>query len=273
MRKSAIAMLALFTTTSSFGGDASGKFKADGQPPIQPKFAAAYEVRDPRDAHKRAIEVILSEKAIDAAAAVEDLEPHTQVINQDVLDDTNYILLWVRPDGDVSMNATYSATMTQFVDASSLGHMVAELTKNTPDEIAGRVGTARKDYSGDLKFSTKVTRRAPGTKLANNGGPAGKAFLALIAAVDKKDWDGIRKHITPSTQERFDGLDDAIQTLGFWIPKKKVKVVAGEQRGDEVVLDVEGEIFEGQQALYLIRMVKSGSEWQFDRATKAGLID
>ena len=257
-----LALLLLFAT-------ASGTFKADKHPPIAPKYAAAYETRDPGDARKRAIEVILSEKPIDAAAAVEDLDPHTHVINQKALSGTNYVLLWVRPDGGVSMNATYSDSMTQFVDNASFGKMKVDLTKNTPDEVAGRIVTTSDGYSGDFQFSTKVTRRAAGTKLAAGGGAAGKAFLALVAAAGKKNWDAIQKLVTPETRERFDDVDDAVETLGFWIPMNKVKVTGGEQRGDEVVLEVEGEIFKGRQAIYLVRMING----QFDRATKAGLID
>jgi hypothetical protein len=263
MHKILLALLAASAVT--------GQFQAEKKPPIKPTYAAAYETRDPRDARKRAIEVVLSEKPIDVAAAVEELDPHTHVINQEALKDTNYVLLWVRPDGDVSMNATYSNSMAQYVDTKAFGKMKIELTKNTPDEVAGRVATTRAEYSGDFTFAAKVTRRAAGTKLAAGGGDAGKAFLALVAAAGKKNWPAIQKLVTEET--RFDGVDDAVEMLGFWIPKKKVKVTSGEQRGDEVILEVEGEMFEGQQGLYLVRMLRTGSDWKFDRATKAGLID
>lgn len=269
----AILLLTLLAATPALAGEAFGSFKADKKPAIEPRFAAAYETRDPGDARKRAIEVILTEKPIDAAAAVEDLDPHTHVINQDALKGTNYVLLWIRPDGNVSMNATYSASMTQYVDKESFGRMKVDLTKNTAGEVAGHLTTTREGYSADLRFSTKVTRRAAGTKLGAGGGPAGKAFLALVSAAAKKNWDAIQKLVTAGTRDRFEDVDDAVETLGFWIPKNRVKVTGGEQRGDEVILEVEGEIFQGQQAIYLVRMRKTGSDWQFDRATKAGLID
>ena len=60
--------------------------------------------------------MVLSETPIDAAAAAEELDPHMQVINQKALQGGNYVILAVRPDGDVSMNATYSQTMTQYID-------------------------------------------------------------------------------------------------------------------------------------------------------------
>jgi hypothetical protein len=256
-------------STAAYAGEASGEFQTGTHPPIRPKYAAAYETHDPRDARKRAIEVVLSDKPIDAAAAVAALDPHTHVINQDALEDTNYILLWIRPDGDASMNATYSANMTQYVDATSMGKLKADWTANTRDLVAGHLTSTRDTYKTNLTFSTAVTRRAPGEKLGPGGGPAGKALLALLAAVEKKNWDAIQANVT----REFDDVDDAVQTLGFWLPKKRVKITGGELRGDTAILDVEGEIFAGQLGLYLVRMVKNEKGWRFDEATKAGLID
>src|SRR5207247_3671630 len=107
---------AVAASGSALAGDASGQFTVDHHPPIRPKFASAFEVRDQRDARKRAVEVVLSETPIDAAAAAEELDPHMQVINQKALQGGNYVILAVRPDGDVSMNATYSEKMVQYVD-------------------------------------------------------------------------------------------------------------------------------------------------------------
>ena len=45
------------------------------------------------------------------------------------------------------------------------------------------------------------------------------------------------------------------------------------ESGDIAILNFEAELFEGQDALFLVRMVKAGPRWVFDRATKAGLID
>jgi hypothetical protein len=269
-------------------GEASGEFTAGTRTPIHPKFAAAFETRDQRDARKTAIEVVLSEEPVDVAAAVKELDPHTQVINQPALMKHNYILLWVRPDGDTSMNATYSETMTQFVDMTgSMGNLSAELTTNTADNVAGRVftktpvKTSKESYSVNLRFSTAVTRLPKGTKLPADGGPAGKAFQSLLAAIAKKSLDGIKSNVTPENVKHLtdedrsadENLANAIETLGFWLPKKSVKVIGGELREDAAVLDVEGELFAGQKALYQVRMLKQDSRWLFDRATKAGLID
>lgn len=274
-------------TLPVLAGQASGEFTAGTRAPIRPKYAAAFETPDQRDARKMAVEVVLSEAPIDIAAAAAELDPHTNVINQSALRDHNYVLLWVRPDNDVSMNATYSETMTQFVEMTG-GRMKAEMTANTPDKVAGHVYSPKplksmdgSSYTIDLTFSTEVTRPPAGTKLPADGGEPGKAFKALQTAIAGKSWEGISKNVTAKHLESFnesdrtpkENLDDALQTLGFWLPKKPGKITGGELHGDSAVLQVEGELFEGQNALFLVRMVKEGPRWVFDRATKAGMID
>jgi len=283
----ALLVVSVCLTLPAIAGDASGEFTAGKRAPIRPKFAAAFETPDQRDARKMAIEVVLSEEPIDAAAAAAQLDPHTNVINQSALRDHNYVLLWVRPGNDVSMNATYSDTMTQFVETTG-ERMKAEMTANTPDKVAGRLVSTKalktmdgSPYAIDLTFSTAVTRPPAGTKLPADGGEPGKAYKALHEAMAKKSWEGVNLNVTAKNREKFnesyrsekENLDDAVQTLGFWLPKKPGKITGGELRGDSAVLHVEAELFEGQNALFLIRMVKEGPRWVFDRATKAGLID
>jgi hypothetical protein len=278
--------LAAFTLPV-LAGEASGSFKSGTRPPIRPKYAAAYETPDQRDARKMSVEVVLSEEPIDIAEAIAELDPHANVINQKALRDHNYILLWVRPDNDVSMNATYSETMTQFMEMTG-SRMKAELTVNTPGKVAGHIYSPKplksmdgSPYTIDLTFSTEVTRPPAGTKLPADGGEPGKALRALQAAIANKSSDGLSKTLTAKNQESFsesyrspqENLDYALQTLAFWLPKKPGKITGGELRGNSAVLHLEGELFEGQNGLYLIRMVKEGQSWVFDRAVKAGMID
>src|SRR4051794_36230722 len=281
------ALLAMLCPVIALGGEASGQFTAGKRPPIKPKYAAAYETRDQRDARNTAVEVVLSEEPIDIAEATAELDPHSNVINQKALRDHNYVLLWVRPDNDVSMNATYSDTMTQYVEMTG-SRMTAAMTANTHDKVTGHLFSPKplktmdgEEYAVDLKFSTEVTRPPAGTKLPADGGDPGKALKALQAAIAKKSWDGIKTNVTAKNLESFDAsyrtpkenLDDAIQTLGFWLPKKAGKITGGELRGDSAILNLEGELFENQNGLFLVRMVKENSRWVFDRATKAGMTD
>ncbi|HEX7680396.1 MAG TPA: hypothetical protein VF713_19850, partial [Thermoanaerobaculia bacterium] len=180
-----------------------------------------------------------------------------------------------------------SATMTQYVEMTG-DRMKAEMTANTPDKVAGHVYSPKplksmdgSPYTIDLTFSTEVTRPPAGTKLPADGGEPGKAFKALQTAMASKSWEGISKNVTAKHLESFnesdrtpkENLDDALQTLGLWLPKKPGKITGGTAYGNSAVLKVEGEMFKGQNALFLVRMVKEGPRWVFDRATTAGMID
>ena len=284
---SLLCALALTLPFSAFAGDVSGEFTAGKRPPIKPLYAAAFETRDQRDARKRAVEVVLSEEPVDLTEAIGELDPHTSVINQKALMDHNYVLLWVRPGNDVSMNATYSATMTQFIETTS-DRMKAELTVNTLDRVAGRIFSTKplktmdgETYSINLTFSTAVTHPPAGTKLAAGGGEPGKAFDALQTAMAGKNWDGIQSNVTTKRLASFndadrtakENLEDALQTLGMFLPKKPGKITGGELRGDVAILDLEAELFEGQNGLFQIRMIKTGDRWLFDRSTRVGSIE
>lgn len=274
-------------STCVFAGEASGEFVAGKRQPIKPRYAAAFETRDQRDARKRIVEVVLSEEPVDVSAAMADLDPHANVINQKALSEHNYVLLWVRPGNSISMNATYASTMTQFVEMTS-DRMKAKMSANTMDRVAGRIYSPKalktmdgEAYSVDLTFSTVVTHAPAGVKLPAGGGEPAKSFRALQAAITSRDWDGIKRNVTPknlqsvndSDRTESENLDDAIQSFGLWLPKKPGKVIGGVLRGDIAVLELRSELFEGQDGLFLIRMVKNGPIWQFDRARRAGSID
>ena len=83
----------------------------------------------------------------------------------------------------------------------------------------------------------------------------------------KKNYAAIQAGVTPARAENYTDVDDAVQTLGFFLPKKG-KIAGGELRGDTAIVEIEAD-----SMLTLVRMVKSGTKWQFDRATRAGFID
>jgi hypothetical protein len=283
-------VIAAATTGSpALAGDAKGSFTVRGgktSGTIAPTHAAAYITRDPRDPRARVAEVILSDTPVDVDAAVADLQPHTHVINQDALDDRNYVLLWIAPDGHVSMNATFSATMTQFVDKVG-DSLKATLTVNTPERIAGRVFSSApvrtmgdETYTVDLTFDTVVTRVPAGTALAAGGGAPGTALTAFLAAVKKQQWPAIKAGLAPSALPTFDktynspeeNASSAADLLQAWLPKTGLKVLGGEVRGDTADLEIEGEMFPGTRALYLARLHQVDGTWLFDRAGVVGML-
>ena len=260
------------------GGKAAGT--------IAPKAAAAFVVRDRRDMRTPVAEVVLSELAVDAVAAVATLHPHTHAINQDALKDRDYILLWVAPDGHVSMNATFGRTMTQFIDAVG-DSLHATLTVNTPQRVAGRVFTAKPvttlngdTYTVDVSFDVAVASPGKGAALPAGGGAAGEALGRFLGVVQQGDWAAIAPLLSPPALEMFNksynspaenaaSLADILQA---WLPKARLSIVGGEQRGEVADLEITGEMFPGTSALYLARMRRAGGVWQFEGATMVGML-
>ena len=271
-------------------GQASGSVKVEKTGTISPTHAVAYLVRNPRNARTTLVEILLSDVFVDAAEVQAALDPHMVAINLDALKDRNYVLLWVASDGDVMMNATFSRTMTQMLDDTSGfpgGGLKAELTANTPSRIEGRLfspkpvktlsGTV---YSVDLTFAAKVPPPIAGRPLSAGGGDPAKALTALLSAVATKNWPGIRAVSSPAALKMFEAsyrtplenAETAADLLQAWLPIKKLKISGGQLRGDVAILDVEGEIFEGQLGLSLVQMVKTGAGWQFERAVRVGML-
>lgn len=289
-RAAAVALSILISqAVAGAASPATGSFVVKGGKTagtIAPKAAVAFAVRDRRDMRTPVAEVVLSERPVDAAAAVESLQPHTHAINQDALKDSDYILLWVAPDGHVSMNATFGETMTQFLDA--VGETLqATLTVNTPERVAGRVFTTKpvktmggETYTVDLTFDTAVARPPKGTSLGAGGGAPGKALVSFLDAVKKGQWPAIKAALSPAAVEMFDksynspeeNASSLADILQAWLPKAGLKVVGGDERGDVADLEIEGEMFPGTQALYLARMRQAGGAWRFESAAMVGML-
>ena len=270
-------------------GEVSGQFRAADRA-IAPRHAAAYPVRDPRNPRLSATEVVLSEGAVDVDAAVLALSPHQDVINQRGIG--NYVMLWVRPEGQVSMNATFAATMAQYLDATGGGgpfggHLKADLATNDAEHVSGRVYAPEsvktmggESYEVDLRFSSAVARPTPGTPLDPRGGQPGRAFAALYAAIGHKNWPAVRSRLSRKTlaalerdyRSAEENRDYVVDMLEVWLPKKKMNITAGELRGKTAILDVEGRSAAGVRALYLVRMVEEAAGWRFDQAAIVGLL-
>jgi hypothetical protein len=253
---------------------------------ISPKFATAFVVRDPRSPRQTIVELLLTEVQVNPAALAEDLDRHVAAINLLELRDRNYVLLWVASDGSVRLNATYSKTMTQYLNDSA-GGLKAEFTARTASKIDGRVYAPSPlktmdgpTYTIDVTFSADVMPAAAGTPLVAGGGDPGKAFMTFLGAITKKDWAGIKAGLSPKTLPSFDhsydtpaeNLATAVDILNARLTVAKAKVTGGIQVSPTVaVLEVEGERF-GTMWFSLVRMVKTGAVWQFEESAPIGML-
>ncbi len=162
---SVVAFVLCLSGGSAMAGPASGSVRSKTGA-ILPKRAVAYVVRDARDAAPR-VEVLLTDAAIDVSRLRGERDPHLAAINLAALRDHDYLLLWVAADGTVTMNATYSKTMTQYINDTE-GGLMATFTVNTPDKIEGRVHSPvplksidGASYTIDVTFSAEILTAPP----------------------------------------------------------------------------------------------------------------
>jgi hypothetical protein len=298
--RSRLSMVMLFTVGIggvAHGADtASGSFSAAPMAPgarvdtrasttISPKFATAYLVRDQRNARNTQVEVLLTEVAIDPAPIRAALSPRMTAINADGLQGRPYISIWINPDGTISMNATL-ATMTQYLNDSA-GGLKTEWRTRTASRIEGRVFTdgplktsGNTTYTVDLTFAVDAPAAVASQPLPSGGGDPGKALIAFIAAVNRKDWNAIKAASGPDALKMFDksyntpaeNADGAKDLVNAWISINGMKITRGQLIGDAAILDVEGVMNPGMISLTVVRMVRSGTVWQFDQAVRAGFV-
>ncbi len=283
MKHTSLPVVFILALASAVVADVKGQFKVD-KTTITPGYDGAYLVHDQFNGRQMQVEMILSEAAVDIKAAVAELSPHSQIINQPEIMDANYILLWIDPDGKVSMNA--KAAGVQYIDSTE-GGLKVELKTNTLERVAGRVYTPNpvKTLSGpvfevDLTFDTAVTKSPAGKALPAGGGDPGKALMDLQKAMSK-DLAALNSLLTQETIDRLqddyntpeENFKGTVDILNAWLPKQNWKVTRGELIDDATaILEVEGDMFEDTQAVYLARMKKTDTGWKFAKATVAGMI-
>lgn len=293
MKRILVSIIVFAFATSAFAQKVSGQFKTS-KDVIKPKTVAALPVRSPKDPLKYVTALILAEGTMDVNAAFESLDPRTALINQDGMQDKNYITFWIQPDGYVGMNATFSEGMVQYIDSTKGGggmsaeSLEAVFTENSPNRVAGRIHTTKpvksmsgESYELDVNFDTPVSHPPAGEKLAEGGGQPGEAFNAFLAAVKSKNWNQLQATASARVLEGAYAETPAekaaslVDSVSFLLPKgKTMKILGGQQFDDRATLEVKGQMSEeaGSDALYLVRMLKEQGNWRFDTCYMGGLL-
>jgi hypothetical protein len=274
---------------SALADSVSGQFVL-GDKPLKPTEVAAFRVRDQFNPRQFQTYVMLTSKSVDRETISQASDPYAVAINDDAVHDADYLAFFVSADGKISMNAHVSET--QYMDSSGTimgqkGSLIASCTTNTVERIACSVKVAKpvKSMDGpawtlDINFDSAVHARPAGKPIAKDGGDAGKAFLALVAAAQGNDLSKIIALLTPGQAEDYqrdyntpaENLESAKSTLGFQLPKKP-KITGGEFiNNDTAQLEVEGVPYEDGKMLYLVEMHRSNGKWAFDSSRVAGML-
>lgn len=280
---------------SSYGDKVTGEFKTKKKGSIKPTSVGAFHDRSPRDPFKKVMVIVLSEGTIKAPEAIKELSPHTALINQEGMRGKNYITFMIHLDNYVGMNATFSEGNVQYIDSTTdksgesitAQSLEATFSQNTPDRVAGRIRTTKPattmsgdTYELDVTFDTVVSRPPASQKLGAGAGEPGKALQELITAMRANDWKVLRTRVNAkelqslvdpnaSDEENFKSVHSSISMR---LPRGKAKVIGGEQMNDSAVIELQGEMTEGIEALYLVRMVKEANGWCFDRSSVVGML-
>jgi hypothetical protein len=265
---------------------ASGAVEVQKMGTIKVSHAVAYTVLDQRNARVSLTEILLTDVALDRAVLQAAFDPHMTAINLDAIDDRNYVLLWVHPDGTVGMNATFSKTMTQYLNDTN-GGLTVTWTSKTSSRLDGRLVSASPlktmdgtTYTVNLTFAVDLPAPSAGQRLPADGGEPGKALAAFFSAVQRKSWTDIKAGASPEALKFFDhdyntpeeNAADAADLLNAWIGGVKRRIAGGELRGDVAIVDVESELYPGQMGLSRVQMVRTAAGWRFNRAARAGLL-
>jgi hypothetical protein len=276
----------------------SGQFKSSTKGAIKPTAVTAFPTRSVQEPLKWVTSVVVAEGTMNAAEAVQALDPRTALINQQGMQGKNYISFWIRPDGYVGMNATFSEGMVQYIDSTKNTdqpgmtgeNLEATFTENSANRVAGRIRTTRpgktmsgETYELDVEFDTQITRLPAGKKLGAGGGDPGKALMGLFDAMKSNNWKGVQAGVSSKILESdvnpdatdADNLKTVVDSISFLLPKgKNKKILGGEEHADRAVLELQGEMEDGAgNMLYLVQMLKEPSGWRFDRSTMYGFLD
>jgi hypothetical protein len=267
----------------------SGQFVLGGKP-LEPAHVAAFRMRDQNAPRSMETYVMLTLTPVNISEISKAIDPYMVAINDPAVMKADYLALQVAANGETRLNAHVGGT--QYLDSSGFmmgmaGSLVATCQENTPARVACTVRTSKpvKPMDGpvwtlDVTFAAPVSARVAGKPMPPDGGPAGKALLALTTAVGGKDLSKILAGLTPEQAKSYqedwrspaENLASAKDILSVRLPKQP-KITGGELVADDyAVLEVEGVPFAGSKMLYLVEMRLVAGRWLYANSSNVGML-
>lgn len=286
---SVIAAVIGLPSTVVVAGPVTGEFVIDGRV-LPTAHVVAYRVRDFSDARRYSTHVMLTARPVDREAIANADDPRTTAINDEAVANDDFITFLVDPDGKVSMNASVGGV--QYLDSSGLimgerGSLVAECQDNTAQRIACAIRTAEPvksldgpTWSMDLRFDTGIVSSPTASPLPADGGAAGRAFDALMTALQEASLEAILAGLVPEQAGYYsadylpeaDRLDSVRNLFEYSLPKQ-AKVTGGTQLNAETaMLEVEGMADGDTRMLYAVRMEQHAGRWGYASSRVLGLL-
>jgi hypothetical protein len=256
---------------SPAAGTASGSFAIDGK---TVKLAYAYAMAQPStfDEKKSDTVILLTDKPIPESVfeKLKDLE------DVDRGQKRNSILFKLDESGSAIREVIHHETLGDAsLQMSGMTHADVKTGVRTKDRIEGAAQTKGDEeflhhkYQVNARFNASIRQARQeeplpdaktGQKLTAGGGEPGKAYLALHAAIQKKDLAAVRKMKPADMPDMPDEeLKKGLELMAIMTPAK-VTINDGYVKGDTAVLYVSG-TQEGQKQYATIRMARSSGAW------------
>jgi len=286
---SAIAAVVLTLSGGVHAEAFKGQFVIDGKK-LDLTHMAAFRVRNQRNAREFETLVFWTPAPLDEKGIAASGDPYTKAINDPAVDDVDYISLSIQADGNAQVNARVGGT--QYVDTSGVmfdkaGGLKSSCRANTATRLDCDVASLKqvKTMNGpawelQLSFDTPVQSRPAGAALPAGGGDAGKAFLALSAALQAKNKTLLMAHLDAEDTESYqadyytpeENAKRLLEHFEMRLPKQP-KVTGGELiDAERVLLEVEGVPFATKKMLYHVEMRKVEGAWRYVISNTLGFV-
>ena len=251
--------------------DGSGTLYNDGKT-IALKSAYAYRMPDPFDKTKQITRIVFADKIIDAAALNESSDRDDAIDSQ--LRGATRVELNLAGDDSVE-NVNIQADGSSGSQSGS-GWYTLALKHNDDKRVEGSFHTndeadKKTGHYFDLAFALDLPAApAPGTALSANGGDAGKAYLAYLAALKKGDIDLLAKSMSKKrSAELLAHRSDADFKMMFGFIQSQAlltpKYFKGESKGDSATLEYDGKDAEGNAMSSTVTMVREDGAWKVEK--------
>ncbi len=253
--------------------DGSGTLYNEGKA-ITLKSAYAYRTPDPFEKNKQITRVVFADKVIDTAA-LKDASDRDDAIDTQLRGATRVDL---NLDADGSVQNVNIRTDGSSGSQSGSGWYTLTLKHNDDKRVEGSFRTndeadKKSGHYYDLAFALDLPAApATGTALPANGGDAGKAYIAYLAALKKGDIDLLAKSMSKSrsaellshrSDPQFKMMFGFIQSQALLAPK----YIKGESKGDSATLDYDGKDGEGSAMSSTVAMLREGGAWKVEKET------
>jgi hypothetical protein len=119
-------------------------------------------------------------------------------------------------------------------------------------------------YDFRLPYDLAVTAIAKPTPVPADGGDPGKAYVALVKAIQSSDWNVAHLHLSkeqmPDPKPKADDLKNYFEGLALNYPKT-AKVTGGLMKGNFANIEIHGTDHDGKKIKGFVAMKKLSGQW------------